>query len=260
MFDGNLRESVDKQTRPIGEFLTRLGVSADVMTLGGVVCALGAALVISMGHLLWGFVAVGLSSLPDLLDGPVAKASGSVSKRGAFLDSLSDRISDLLIFGGLSVHFLIVHKNVLAVLSFAIYGAASIISYERAKGESLGFDAKGGLMERAERLIAVLLGLAISPLLVAILWLTLIGTVITAIQRFLKIWSQASTQMEPRVKRHSHLGNEKKWRTRRISSTGMRTRASTRIRDARIQRTFQSAGRLRNSSQARWHSRSENDR
>ena len=78
------------------------------------------------------------------------------------------------------------------MLPFAIAGMASLVSYMRAKAESLGIDAKGGLMERAERIIAVLIGLVINPLLIPILWLMLVLTTITAFQRFWKVWKQAA--------------------------------------------------------------------
>ena len=67
-----------------------------------------------------------------------------------------------------------------------------MISYQRAKAESLGINAKGGLMERAERIIAICVGLLFEPLLIPILWIMLVLTSITAIQRFVKVWKQAA--------------------------------------------------------------------
>jgi CDP-diacylglycerol--glycerol-3-phosphate 3-phosphatidyltransferase len=69
---------------------------------------------------------------------------------------------------------------------------SSVISYQRAKAESLGLDARGGLMERAERIVLICLGLLIEPLLVPILWVMLVLTSITAVQRFVKVWKQAA--------------------------------------------------------------------
>ena len=68
----------------------------------------------------------------------------------------------------------------------------SVISYERAKAESLGLSAKGGLMERAERIICLCLGLLFPPLLIPIMWVMLGLTTITAVQRFIKVWKQAA--------------------------------------------------------------------
>jgi CDP-diacylglycerol--glycerol-3-phosphate 3-phosphatidyltransferase len=79
----------------------------------------------------------------------------------------------------------------MAMLPFAIMALSSVISYQRAKAESLGLDAMGGLMERAVRIILLCLGLLIPPLLIPILWVMLVLTGITAIQRFVKVWKQA---------------------------------------------------------------------
>lgn len=80
----------------------------------------------------------------------------------------------------------------MAMLPFSVMALSSVISYMRAKAESLGLDAKGGIMERAERIIALLLGLVYEPLLIPILWITLALTAITAVQRFVKVWKQAA--------------------------------------------------------------------
>ena len=106
----------------------------------------------------------------DTLDGVVAKAAGTASNKGAFFDSVADRVSDALIFGGVAWYFASGSDPRLAVLPFAIFGVSAVISYERAKAESLGYDAKGGLMERAERLI--LLGVA---LLLHVIFVPLLG-------------------------------------------------------------------------------------
>jgi CDP-diacylglycerol---glycerol-3-phosphate 3-phosphatidyltransferase len=80
----------------------------------------------------------------------------------------------------------------MALLPYAVMAVSSIISYQRAKAESLGIDAKGGLMERAERIIAICLGLLVPVLLIPILWIMLVLTSITAVQRFVKVWTQAA--------------------------------------------------------------------
>ena len=119
------------------------------------------------------------------------------------------------------------------MLPFAIMALSSVISYMRAKAESLGLDAKGGIMERAERIIALCLGLLFEPLLVPILWLTLALTFITAVQRFVKVWKQAAVapitaeRIElRRSRRHSRrVVRTERRRTRISRATG---RASTR--------------------------------
>jgi CDP-diacylglycerol--glycerol-3-phosphate 3-phosphatidyltransferase len=97
-----------------------------------------------------------------------------------------------------------------AVLPLAVLAASMLISYERAKAESLGFDARGGLMERAERLVALAVGLLFDSVLVPILWIMLVLTLFTAGQRFVSVWRQASAPPPSRPE-----GG--RWRTRRVA-------------------------------------------
>jgi CDP-diacylglycerol--glycerol-3-phosphate 3-phosphatidyltransferase len=94
--------------------------------------------------------------------------------------------------GGIAWHFASTESPHLTLLPFAVASVAGLISYQRAKAESLGLDAKGGLMERAERIVLICLGLLFDVLLVPILWIMLVLTSITAIQRFVKVWKQAA--------------------------------------------------------------------
>ena len=112
-----------------------------------------------------GLLLVICSALPDLLDGALAKASNSASQRGAFFDSVVDRVSDSFLFGGVAWFYASSDTPQFSIVPFAILGASLIISYERAKAESLGLYAKGGLMERAERIILLCFGLLFDSLL-----------------------------------------------------------------------------------------------
>ena len=124
---------------------------------------------IGLGRFWIGVVLLTVGGLMDTLDGVVAKAAGTASKRGAFFDSVADRVADALIFGGMAWYLASGHNPRLALLPFAILGVSAVISYERAKAESLGYDAKGGLMERAERLILLGIALALHMILVPLL-------------------------------------------------------------------------------------------
>jgi CDP-diacylglycerol--glycerol-3-phosphate 3-phosphatidyltransferase len=163
----------------------------DHLTGLGLAMAVADAVIIATGHLFIGLLLLILSAVPDLLDGAVAKATGMASVRGAFFDSVSDRVTDSLILGGIAWHLATVGGRHAAMLPFAVLATSTLISYERAKAESLGFSAKGGLMERAERIIALCVGLAFPVTLVPVLWLMLALTSITAVQRFAKVWRQA---------------------------------------------------------------------
>src|SRR4051812_46781314 len=216
MFDKRLRPSVEEHLRPVGANLKRSGITADHLTVLGVVMAAGAAVAIANGALRLGFVFLVLTAVPDVLDGAVAKASGTATPRGAFFDSVADRVSDALLLGGIAWYLESRHPGHIAMLPLTVLAMSMLISYERAKAESLGFDARGGLMERAERLGALAVGLLFEGLLIAVLWVMLVLTTVTAVQRFASVWSQASAP-RPRV---AHA----RWRYPRVARDSERSR------------------------------------
>ncbi|MDA8359506.1 MAG: CDP-alcohol phosphatidyltransferase family protein [Actinomycetota bacterium] len=192
MFDGRWRERVDRRTSPIGGFLVRVGVTADVLTASGLVFAVATAVAVGTGHLLAGIPLLILTGVPDLFDGPVAKAAGTASMRGAFFDSVTDRVSDAVLMGGVMWYLVSTGRGHLALLPLAVLGVSSLISYERAKSEALGISvARGGLMERAERMILLGVGFLASWLLVPVLWALLGLTALTAVGRFVRVWQAA---------------------------------------------------------------------
>jgi CDP-diacylglycerol--glycerol-3-phosphate 3-phosphatidyltransferase len=220
MFDGNWRTTVDRGLAPIGASLRRAGVTADAITVAGIVMAGAAAFAIGAGHLHLGLLLLILTGVPDALDGAVAKASGTSSTRGAFFDSVSDRFTDALLFGGVAWYLASNEPGRIMMLPVALMAAAMLISYQRAKAESLGFSAKGGLMERAERFIALGFGLLFNELLIPVLWVMLVLTVITAIQRFVKVWRQASGKAP--IRRRDRMARRRRARTG--AGAGLRNR------------------------------------
>ncbi len=227
MFDGKFRAPVDAAVKPIGAALRKTKLTPDHLTIIGLLVGAGAAVAVGGGHLRLGLILVILAALPDLLDGALAKASNSSSQRGAFFDSTVDRITDALLLGGLAYYFAVYEDPRLAVLPFAVSSVSSVISYQRAKAESLGLDAKGGLMERAERIVVLCIGLLIEPwvdgALIWILWGMLVLISITAVQRFVKVWKQAA--VAPVTQARIDLRRE-----RRSSRRELRTERTERIR------------------------------
>ena len=188
MFDGRWRVGVDRVVVPIGQALRRLGVSADGVTFFGVAASAATAAMVVVDRFGLAFAFIVLAGLGDLLDGPVAKAAGSVGVRGAFLDSVSDRVSDTLILGALTYHLL--DDGVSALLPVAVLASGQFVSYLRAKAESLGLEARGGLAERAERFVILCFGMLVPGWLIYVLWVLLGLTLVTVVQRFVKIWRQ----------------------------------------------------------------------
>jgi CDP-diacylglycerol--glycerol-3-phosphate 3-phosphatidyltransferase len=232
MFDGRFRATAERTLRPVGQQLKRTGITADHLTVLGVLMALAASVAIGRGDLILGLVLLVLTALPDVLDGAVAKASGTASSRGAFFDSTADRFTDALLLMGVAWYLADTHTGHVVVLPMAVLAASMLISYERAKAEALGYNAKGGLMERAERLIALGIGLVFHQYLVAILWIMLVLTLVTAVQRFVKVWKQATAATPVLANRPT-----------------MRTRVRTRQADRRVARSTQR--QLRRRSQLR---------
>jgi len=221
MFDGSFRAPVERAVKPLGNALRRTGMTPDHLTVAGIVIAVAAAVMIGQGRLGLGLVLVILAALPDLLDGALAKATGASSQRGAFFDSVIDRVTDATLFAGVAWYLASTDSPHMAMLPFGIMAASSIISYERAKAESLGLDAKGGLMERAERIILLCVGLLFSAILVPILWVMFVLTVVTAVQRFVKVWRQAAVAPVTEARRELKRSRRK---SRRIARSHRMTR------------------------------------
>jgi CDP-diacylglycerol--glycerol-3-phosphate 3-phosphatidyltransferase len=224
VFDGKFRAPVDAAVKPIGALLRKTRLTPDHLTIVGLLVGAASAVAVGAGHLRWGLILVILAALPDLLDGALAKASGAASQRGAFFDSTVDRITDALLLGGIAYYFAATDSidPRLSVLPFAVMAVSSVISYQRAKAESLGLDAKGGLMERAERIVVLCVGLFLEPwvegALMWILWGMLVLITITAVQRFVKVWKQAAvapvTQARIDLKRERRSSRRDARRTR----------------------------------------------
>jgi len=261
LFDGRFRRGVDRCVRPFGAALVRTGIAPDHLTVFGVALSVPTAIAIGSGHLGLGLALLIVSALPDLLDGAVAKASGRATLRGAFLDSVCDRVTDAFVLGGVAWYLQARHGGHAFALPFAILGASLLISYERAKAESLGFDAKGGLMERAERVVLLCAGLAFGFLLVPLLWAMLALTAITAVQRFVKVWRQASAAPAPPAPRAAgSRPAADRWAARRDPAAPPRpgavfTPAAARWRAWREATGGYATGTSRHGAAARWRER-----
>ena len=245
MFDKRCRAGVERSLRPVGTGLKKAGISADQLTVLGLLLSAACAVAIGNGWLFVGWCLLAASAVPDVLDGAVAKASGTSSPRGAFFDSVVDRVSDSLVLGGVAWYLASTSSPHTAILPLAVVATSNLISYERARAESLGFTARGGLMERAERMIAIGLGLLFSVILIPMLWLMLVLTLVTAVHRFAMVWRQASATVPGRPA-SERLAS--RWSARRPSvgfgSDGERFRL-------RAQRKDSGSWRARRASQSR---------
>lgn len=188
-----------KVVSPIARLLLRLGVSPDAVTLVGTLgVGFGALFFFPRGDLLVGVLFITAFVFSDLIDGTMARMSGSSSKWGAFLDSTLDRLGDAAIFGGLAMYYVGPGEDDrLAALAIYCLVMGSVTSYARARAESLGMEAKGGLAERADRLVAILVMTGLAALFDAMVLIPLtlgllaVASTITVVQRILTVRRQA---------------------------------------------------------------------
>jgi len=185
---------------PIADFLLRIGVKPDWVTIVGTVgVSAGALWFFPRGQFFIGVMVITAFIFSDMLDGTMARKSGQTSKWGAFLDSTLDRVADAAIFGGLVLYYAGPehHDTLYLSLSLLCLVLGGLTSYARARAEGLGMTAKGGIAERADRLVAVLVmtgfaGLLDLPVLIEIvLWALVVASAITVIQRMLMVHKQA---------------------------------------------------------------------
>lgn len=190
---------------PFVRLFIRLGISPDAVTFVGTlgVC-FGALAFFPRGHLLTGVLVITAFVFSDLIDGQMARQTGRSSRFGAFWDSTLDRIGDGAIFGGLVLYFAGPGDFYLyACLSLYCLVMGSVTSYARARAESLGMDAKGGLAERADRLVAILVMTGLGaifdlPILMYLtLWVLAFANTATVVYRVRKVHAQAVLDPAP---------------------------------------------------------------
>lgn len=193
--------------KPLADLLIRLGVSPDAVTIVGTVGVVGGALgFFPRGQLWQGVVIITVFVFSDLIDGYMARTMGVSSLWGSFLDSTLDRVGDAAIFAGLAVWFFEGGDDtVLGCVALWALVMGLLTSYTRAKAESLGMTAKGGIAERADRLVAILVVtffadvLDLPILLTIVLWVLAVASTITVVQRSVLVRRQALGEPRPQA-------------------------------------------------------------
>lgn len=189
---------IRNSTLRLGETLARWGLTPNLLTAVGLVVNLLVAAVIASGSLRTGGALLLLASGFDMLDGAVARASGTVTKFGGFLDSTIDRYSESLVYAGVLVYLLGTRDYRLGSLLILVATAGSLlISYARARAEAAGFQASVGLLARPERVLILAVGL-LTGYVIPALWILAIGTHLTVITRMAHVWRLSRT-IESRV-------------------------------------------------------------
>ncbi len=175
----------------VGQWLARAGLTANMATLIGLLLNAGVAAVLATGELRLGGVLLLFASAFDMVDGAIARATGSISKFGGFFDSTIDRYSEVVVYLGLLIWLNRTgDDHVGSVLILIAASGALLISYARARAEAIGYGASVGLVARPERVILLALCLIIDQPLWA-LWALAIATHVTAITRIVHVWRLA---------------------------------------------------------------------
>ena len=189
---------------PIARWLLRMGVSPDAITIVGTAgVVVGALVFYPLGQLFWGTVFITAFIFSDVIDGIMARMQNLGGRWGNFLDSTLDRLADGALFAGVAIWFFTGGANApIAVAAVVCLVLGMVVSYVRAKAESLGFQANVGIAERAERLVSVLVitgltGLGLpSVVLLATLVLLALASLVTVVQRVLAVRVQSLEDSE----------------------------------------------------------------
>ncbi len=193
MIEQRARGHIERYLDPIARVLVAARFTPMVVTIVGLLLVVGGALLVGFSHYILGASIAALGSALDGLDGAVARLAGKASRRGAFVDSVSDRLGETAMWAGLafavSEDVSFSDDAVLALLCVLNLGASLLVSYLRARAESVGADGRGGLMGRAERVILFTAGLVFSFVPV-MLWVMAALTWMTVAQRFALVWQR----------------------------------------------------------------------
>jgi CDP-diacylglycerol--glycerol-3-phosphate 3-phosphatidyltransferase len=180
---------------PLGGFLNRLGLTPNMVTGLGLLGNTIGAFYLARGEMLTGGIWIALMTPVDALDGTMARLRGEASDFGAFVDSVSDRYSELIIYSGLLYHFLVRGEPLGGMLTFGAAAGSVLVSYVKARAEGLGYEAKVGLLTRAERYLVLAPSLIFNQLNIGLGILAVFAN-ITALQRVWYVRKHAHAKMK----------------------------------------------------------------
>ncbi len=189
-FEQFMRKTFKIILDPIAGFLLRIGLTPNIVTVSGLLLSSGVAVLIGFGHITFAGLLLLIAAPLDAIDGSMARLKNNVTKFGAFLDSVVDRYSELVVLGGLLVYYLNRQNITAAILVFVAAGGSVLVSYTKARAEALGFNAKVGILTRVERMIILTICLIFNIPIIG-LWILAVLANVTAIQRILFVKKQA---------------------------------------------------------------------
>ena len=184
---------------PIAAFLNRLGIRPNTVTLIGLAGTVGCSLLIGFGHMTWAGILLLIMGPVDAMDGALARMRNEASAWGAFVDSVTDRYSELFLFMGFLMYYM-VHSNPLGILFAYLAAAGSVlVSYVKARADASKLDANVGLLTRVERYLVLIPGLIFSGLYPPLAFIALVIIALfanfTALQRIFRVRRDALRQI-----------------------------------------------------------------
>lgn len=199
MFSRLLQASVRAGAQRFARAVQLSRISPNLVTLLGLGLTCVAAYLIALGDFLPAGIVLLLAGSFDILDGAVARASGRIHRYGAFLDSTADRYGEGAVYLGLLYFFLVrEHRDLEVFLIVAALLGSLMVSYVRARAQSLDYTCDVGWFARPERVVVTALGLLVNQMTI-VLWILAVVTNFTALQRIFAVWSQyrAEQRSEP---------------------------------------------------------------
>jgi CDP-diacylglycerol--glycerol-3-phosphate 3-phosphatidyltransferase len=200
MFTTRFEAWVRRHAERLMSALGRLPVTPNQITVVGTALTFLAAVLVALGHLTWAGVVLAFAGTFDILDGALARSARKSYPYGAFLDSTLDRYSEGAMYIGLAAYFATSTTAGflgpwLIIATAAALAGSFLVSYVRARAQSLGFTCETGLFARPERVVATVVGLIFgSYILYGVIFLLAILTNVTALQRIREVWLQGRTQ------------------------------------------------------------------
>jgi CDP-diacylglycerol--glycerol-3-phosphate 3-phosphatidyltransferase len=198
MFTTRFETWVRRQAEALMSAIGRIPVTPNQVTVIGVALTFVAAVLVALGYLRWAGVVLIVAGTFDILDGALARSSGRSYPYGAFLDSTLDRYSEGAIYIGLTAYFASTPgplQRWLLLATVAALAGSFLVSYVRARAQSLGFTCESGLFARPERVVVTVVGLIFGGVvLYGVVFLLAILTNLTALQRIREVWLQGRAQ------------------------------------------------------------------
>jgi|BEDMetMinimDraft_2_1075160.scaffolds.fasta_scaffold01782_5 CDP-diacylglycerol--glycerol-3-phosphate 3-phosphatidyltransferase len=192
MISNRIKNWVRKQAQQLAFIFEKAGLNPNALTITGMLITFAAAALVAFDYLLIGGIVFAIGSLFDILDGALARRSANPRPFGAFLDSTTDRYSESAIYIGIATYYIRTNGSWQILALMAGLAGSFLVSYVRARAQSLGYECEGGLFPRPERVIVTAAGLILGePVLNIAVWLLAFFANLTAVQRIFDVWHQA---------------------------------------------------------------------